>query len=347
MAAHQQLVCCMSSIDRHRHWFRFPKSLVLAYSVQNGVLHVHGSLLPVQTTVSVDCLHDDCCANLRRVHRLLVSRSDCLIVQEGEDPKAIRRFFSWWVRSWWRSWMVGTVVVLLGPALAACTTLHDSGLDEQGSNFVVQPAKRLEADPGVFTAVSAGDRHTCGLRPDGTVACWGSDFLVEPRRRPDPSPSSVPGIVIPVGCGRTARWSAGGGMSLARPGRRPDPSLSSVSEHGMPAGCGRTARWPAGAKMSVVGPRRRPDSLPPLAPGSGTPAGFSRAVRWPVGAMMALVRPHRRPDPSPLSVPGMSILAGFSRMVWWLVGAVIDMVEPRHRPDPSPPSVPEDGTPAG
>ena len=33
--------------------------------------------------------------------------------------------------------------------------------------------RRLEAPPGPFTAISAYDEYTCGLRPDGDVACWG------------------------------------------------------------------------------------------------------------------------------------------------------------------------------
>ena len=33
--------------------------------------------------------------------------------------------------------------------------------------------RRLEPPPGPFTALSAGDEFTCGLRPDGEVACWG------------------------------------------------------------------------------------------------------------------------------------------------------------------------------
>ena len=29
------------------------------------------------------------------------------------------------------------------------------------------------APPGTFSQVSGGVYHTCGLRTDGTVACWG------------------------------------------------------------------------------------------------------------------------------------------------------------------------------
>ena len=32
-----------------------------------------------------------------------------------------------------------------------------------------------EAPPGVFSSVSAGNDHVCGLRPSGAVECWGSD----------------------------------------------------------------------------------------------------------------------------------------------------------------------------
>lgn len=36
---------------------------------------------------------------------------------------------------------------------------------------------RLESPPtGTFTHVSAAHAHTCGLRADGTVACWGDDY---------------------------------------------------------------------------------------------------------------------------------------------------------------------------
>ena len=35
---------------------------------------------------------------------------------------------------------------------------------------------RLDAPQGTLTHVSAGGGFTCGLRPDGTAACWGNDY---------------------------------------------------------------------------------------------------------------------------------------------------------------------------
>ena len=32
---------------------------------------------------------------------------------------------------------------------------------------------------GAFTEVSAGGSHTCGLRTDGSVACWGFNGWLE------------------------------------------------------------------------------------------------------------------------------------------------------------------------
>lgn len=49
------------------------------------------------------------------------------------------------------------------------TTVGTSTEDE------AEASPRPGAEPGGFTAVSAGFSHSCGLRTDGSVTCWGSD----------------------------------------------------------------------------------------------------------------------------------------------------------------------------
>ena len=55
------------------------------------------------------------------------------------------------------------------------------GNDEQG-----------QATPpeGSFTNISAGEVHTCGVKTDGTVACWGSNVDLISTARVDRSGSS-------------------------------------------------------------------------------------------------------------------------------------------------------------
>ncbi len=38
--------------------------------------------------------------------------------------------------------------------------------------------KQATAPEGPFQAVSLGTRHSCGIRPDGMVECWGSNYGV-------------------------------------------------------------------------------------------------------------------------------------------------------------------------
>ena len=35
---------------------------------------------------------------------------------------------------------------------------------------------------GEFTTVSAGENHTCGVRTDGAVVCWGEEKTILPGR---------------------------------------------------------------------------------------------------------------------------------------------------------------------
>ena len=55
---------------------------------------------------------------------------------------------------------------------------HTCGVRTDGSLACWGKNDSGEATPpdGEFASVSAGGGHTCGLRRDGTVACWGYDY---------------------------------------------------------------------------------------------------------------------------------------------------------------------------
>ena len=106
---------------------------------------------------------------------------------------------------------------------------------------------QLNAPAGTFTQVSTSYKHTCGVKDNGTVACWGSVRVSgRPPRRPAPSPRSARATITPAGSGPTAPSPAGGLTPSGRPPRRPAPSPRSVREMTTPAGCGATAPSPAG-----------------------------------------------------------------------------------------------------
>ena len=122
---------------------------------------------------------------------------------------------------------------------------------------------------GEFASVSAGGFHNCGVRRDGSVACWGSN-----------------------GDGRT---------------RPPAGEFASVS-----AGWRPHLRVEAGRLRRLLGlgtdrarRRRRPGSSPPSAPGGIHTCGVKRdgsVACW--GDRTALSRRRRRPGSSPPSASG-------------------------------------------
>ncbi len=57
----------------------------------------------------------------------------------------------------------------------AASTYHTCGLRTDGTIECWGDNDFGQGDPpsGQFTAIAAGTYHTCGLRPDGTIECWG------------------------------------------------------------------------------------------------------------------------------------------------------------------------------
>lgn len=53
--------------------------------------------------------------------------------------------------------------------------------------------------PGRFAAVSTGYRHACGIRLDGTVECWGADFVGETSPPPGRFASIASGLLFTCG----------------------------------------------------------------------------------------------------------------------------------------------------
>ena len=103
------------------------------------------------------------------------------------------------------------------PSSAATATAGVTPTAEAGIGYV-KPARE-------FLSVSAGSRHTCGVRPDKTVECWGSNGAGQAR------PPVGEFLSVSAGGGHTcgvktdktvACW---GSTRMARP-RRPTASSS-------------------------------------------------------------------------------------------------------------------------
>jgi alpha-tubulin suppressor-like RCC1 family protein len=65
------------------------------------------------------------------------------------------------------------------------------------------------------TALAAGFRHTCAVRREGTVFCWGDDTDGQAGGTPDPSrplqvlAASFGGQFVSCGVAHTCAWGAG------------------------------------------------------------------------------------------------------------------------------------------
>ena len=69
---------------------------------------------------------------------------------------------------------------------------------------------KAEPPAGTFTSVSPGDEHTCAVRTDGTLACWGDDSFGQAYAPHGRLHHGHPAPTTPARSRRTPRSPAGG-----------------------------------------------------------------------------------------------------------------------------------------
>src|SRR5207249_9831732 len=97
------------------------------------------------------------------------------------------------------------------PTLFPYTTLFRS----PGEGFSGAYLGQATPPMGTFTQVSAGAWHTCGLRPDGTVACWGNNTQGQA--------TPPAGTFTQVSAGGVGSGGRGGAGTVAGSGSRGTP----------------------------------------------------------------------------------------------------------------------------
>ena len=88
--------------------------------------------------------------------------------------------------------------------------------------------------------MSEGWEHTCRLKADGSIACWGDDYKGEATPPPEiDSPPSAPGGVTAAASGTTVPLPAGATTKMSRPLRLKAGTSQSVRVYLRLAGEGR------------------------------------------------------------------------------------------------------------
>jgi alpha-tubulin suppressor-like RCC1 family protein len=153
---------------------------------------------------------------------------------------------------------------LCGFSQVSAGEVHTCGIRSDGTVecWGFNDYRQSSPPSGAFSQVSAGLYHTCGLRSDGTVACWGDD---------DDGQSSPPsGTFTQVSAGdyHTCGIRSDGtvecwGANWAGQSSPPSGAFSQVSTGGgpTPAGFAATARWSAGVTIILAKPRLHPVRL--------------------------------------------------------------------------------------
>ena len=93
--------------------------------------------------------------------------------------------------------------------------LHTCGVRTDGTLACWGGNSDGQATPpdGTFTQVSAGYLHTCGVRTDGTLACWGRNDSGQ-ATPPSPADGGIAGLADIAGKPLGARESSGRNLGL-------------------------------------------------------------------------------------------------------------------------------------
>ena len=146
---------------------------------------------------------------------------------------------------------------------------------------------------GEFAAVSAGGTHSCGVRTDGTIVCWGGDGSGQASAPEGEFAAVSPAVGILVVCALTARSCAGAMMGAVRPVRLRASSRRCPPAVGILVVCALTARSCAGVMMGAVRPVRLRASSRRCRPAVGIPVVCALTARSCAGAVMGAVGPVR------------------------------------------------------
>ena len=198
-----------------------------------------------------------------------------------------------------------TAALLLSAIAAAFAPAADAAppVTAEGASIAAAPAE------SVAGAVSAGFRHTCAIRTEGTITCWGTTARARSAAVPaGRSPRSTAATPTPARSAPPGRSPAGEQHHLSAL-RHPDRDVHRAQRRRRPQlrDPHRRASSPAGeTTASASSTTSRPGRSPRSAPAFSTPARSAPPARSPAGetttpASSTTSRPARSPRSAPVS----------------------------------------------